>query len=146
MSCYVTSIRALSLLIVSTLCGCEPSVPPGPPGQITLTYLGTSGSDMRFLLDNRADHSIHFSKASKFLGKDPAPWYTNVVCKQGSGEMSIGLFPPLDYDFHPVTLTVLAEHRLRLSYDKRLLEPMQGTCHLELKSDSGDEIKSQDLR
>jgi hypothetical protein len=37
--------------------------------------------------------------------------------------MSIGLFPPLDYDFHPVSLTVLPEHRLRLTYDKRVLEP-----------------------
>jgi hypothetical protein len=73
MNSYLVSIRALSLLIVSTFCDCEPSVPRGPPGQITLTYLGTSGSDMRFLLDNRTNHSIYFSKVSKFFGKDPAP-------------------------------------------------------------------------
>jgi hypothetical protein len=145
MSCNLTYMLPLSLVIAFTLCGCEPSVPRGPLGRITLTYLGTSGSDMHFLLDNRTDHAIHFSRATKLFGKDAAPWYTHTVCTQGNGEMSIGLFPPLDYDFHPISLTLLPEHRLRLSYDKRLLGPMDGKCHLELKSDSGDEIQSLDI-
>lgn len=58
--------------------------------------------------------------------------------------MSMGHFPPLDYDFHPAELTVPPEHRLRLSYDKKVLG-LDGRCHLELDLPSGEKIQSQDF-
>ena len=89
----------------------------GPAGQITLSYDGASDTKIRFVLDNRSDHTIFF-QASKFFGSDAEPWNTGVVCSQVNGEMSIGNFPPLDYDFHPKNIGVFPEERLRVSYPK----------------------------
>jgi hypothetical protein len=104
-------------LFMTFLTGCRPAHPMGPAGQITLSYDGASDTKIRFVLDNRSDHTIFF-QASKFFGSDAEPWNTGVVCSQVNGEMSIGNFPPLDYDFHPKNIGVFPEERLRVSYPK----------------------------
>ena len=137
-----TSALCLAFAIAS-LTGCRPAHPRGPAGQITLSYDGASNTTIRFFLDNRSDHAIFF-QASKFFGSDAEPWHSGVVCSQANGEMSIGNFPPLDYDFHPKNIGVVPEERLRLSYPKEALD-MSGTCHLEIKLPNGSEIKSDDF-
>jgi hypothetical protein len=133
----------LLAFLMMTLVGCQQEHASGPPGQITLSYDGTSAGRARFLLDNRSMETITF-QASKFFAGDAEPWNTSIFCMQAS-EGSIGLFPPLDYDFHPKLMSIRPEERLHVSYPKDLLA-MSGTCHLEITLSAERNIRSNDFK
>jgi hypothetical protein len=84
---------------------------------------------VHLVIQNRSGRIVSLL-ASKLATENVEPSGTLVFCEQPNGENSVDYFPPLDYDFHPMNISIRTGERLGISLPKSVLQ-MKGTCYVE---------------
>jgi len=114
---YSHSIRIYILtLVVTLLAGCAPAGPLGPPGRVTLSYLGDSGSEFRFVLENRSAQEIVLPVSKWFWVVKP--WHSTLGCTADDSSYVVSIWPSVFSNEGREFTKVPPEGRLQLRVEK----------------------------
>ena len=79
-------LAAASLVALgTTLIACKPTPELPLTGEISLTYVSSTTTELRFRLANQTTHGVSFSGGDSFL-TDSYPWETKIHCWNPRGE------------------------------------------------------------
>jgi hypothetical protein len=142
------SARALSLLATfGLLAACKSASPIGPPGRITLNYIGRSDSEYFFVLENRTAQDVSLPVV-KSLWSGAKPWGSGLGCLNSDSSYESSIWPALDGSERRELVKVRSEERLSLKMDKDDLGTSRhsGPCTLAIWLESHEEIRSQEFK
>jgi hypothetical protein len=141
--------RAIGLLAtLALLTACKPAPPMiGPPGQVTLNYVGQSDSEYLFVLENRTAQDVSLP-VGKSIWSGTKPWGSGIECLNSDSSYESSIWPALDGGQRRELVKVQPEERLSLKIDKRKsgTSHPSGPCTMTIWLQGHKEIRSQEFK
>jgi hypothetical protein len=135
-------IAALGLQVA-----CKPATPIGPPGEVTLSYVGQSDPEYFFVLENRTTKDISLSVA-KSIWSGSKPWGSALGCSNSDSSYETSIWPALDDSERGEPIKMRSGERLSFKIEKNDFGTSRhsGPCTLTIWLEDRKEVKSKEFK
>jgi hypothetical protein len=135
-------LAALSLLVA-----CEPATPIGPPGEVTLSYIGESDPEYSFVLENRTAKDISLSVA-KSIWSGAKPWDSALGCLNSDSSYETSIWPAREKSERRELIRIRSDERLAFKIEKDDFGTTRhsGPCTLTIWLEGRREVRSKEFK